>query len=101
FYRPMRAALTDRLQQTVLSNMWHIITIHFVVAAVALLIGGLGWGDSVLALAIGGQFASYAILALLPSLRLGTVGFLPQWVLFAAVAVLAVLGAASLPGSLP
>ena len=101
FYRPMRAALTDRVQQAALSNIWHIITIHFSLSALALLIGGVSRGDSILALAIGGQFASYATLALILSLRLGGIGFLPQWMLFAAVAVLAGLGAVSLPGGLP
>jgi hypothetical protein len=94
FHRPMRAALSDRLHQGVLDNLWHIVTVHFA----ALLFLGLGRGDALLAWAVGLQFAAYAAVALGISLRLGGVARLPQWMLFAVVALLAAVGVSSPQG---
>lgn len=98
FHRPMRAALSDRLHQGVLDNLWHIVTVHFAVSGIALLFLGLGRGDALLASAVGLQFAAYAGVALGISLHLGAVTRLPQWMLFAVVALLTAVGALSPQG---
>ena len=95
FHRPMRASLSDDLHQGVLDNLWYIVTINFAVSGIGLLAGGLGRGDALLALVVAAQFGAYAALALGISLRLGGVARLPQWTLFAAVALLAAFGALS------
>jgi hypothetical protein len=98
FHRPMRATLADRLHQGVLDNLWHIVTIHFAVSGIALLVGGLGRGDGLLASVISAQFWAYAALAFGISVRLGGIARLPQWMLFAVVALLAAVGASSPQG---
>jgi hypothetical protein len=93
FYRPMRAALGDELQSGVLTGMWHLITIHFTLSAVALLVlGARGRHDAAVWL-IAAQFAGYAATYLVLSLRLGGVLKLFQWLPFAATAILAAAGA--------
>jgi hypothetical protein len=98
FHRPMRAALSDHLHQGVLDNLWHIVTVHFAVSGLALLFLGLSRGDALLAWAVGLQFAAYAAVTLGISLRLGGVTRLPQWMLFAVVALLTAVGASSPQG---
>lgn len=100
FHQPMRVALSDRLHQGVLDNLWHIVTVHFAVSGIALLFPGrgLGRGDALLAWAVGLQFAAYAAVALGISLHLGVVTRLPQWMLFAVVALLTAVGASSPQG---
>jgi hypothetical protein len=95
FRRPIRAALSECLHQGILDNVWHIASIHFAASGIALLLGALGRRDGLLAPIVGVQFGAYAALALGISLRLGGIAHLPQWMLFAAVAVLAALGASS------
>jgi len=98
FHRPMRAALSDRLHQGVLDNLWHIVTVHFAVSGIALFFLGLGRGYALLACAVGLQFAAYAAVALGISLQLGAVTRLPQWMLFAVVALMTAVGASSPQG---
>jgi hypothetical protein len=38
FYRPIKSAITDELHAGVLTGMWHLITIHFVLSAVTLFV---------------------------------------------------------------
>jgi hypothetical protein len=92
----MRAALSESLHQGVLDILWYIVTIHFAASGIALLAVALGAGDGLLAAVISLQFGAYAALALLISLRLGGIARLPQWMLLAAVALLAAYGT-SLP----
>jgi len=92
FYRPIRTAITDDLHAGVLTGMWHLITIHFTLSAIALLVLGVN-GQGAVAWLIAAQFAGYAAIYLFISLRLGGVLKLFQWVPFAATAVLAVTGA--------
>jgi len=97
FHRPMRAALSQRLHQGILDNLWHIVSIHFAVSGIGLLIGALGSGG-LFASVVSAQFGSYAALALGISLRLGGIARLPQWLIFAVVAVLCAFGASSPQG---
>ena len=41
FYRPIRSAITDDLAGGVLTGMWHLITIHFALSALALGVGAV------------------------------------------------------------
>jgi len=95
FRRPIHAVLSERLHQGILDNVWHIASIHFAASGIALLLGAFGRRDGLLAPVVSAQFGAYAALALGISLRLGGIAQLPQWMLFAAVAVLAALGASS------
>ena len=38
FYRPIKSAITDGLHAGVLTGMWHLITIHFALSALALFV---------------------------------------------------------------
>jgi len=92
FFRPIRAQLAEPVQAAVFIGMWHFITAHFALSALALFACGyLGRGDLAVAL-IAAQFAAYGAINLILSLRLGQAMKLAQWVLFAGVAVLAALG---------
>jgi len=99
FHRPMRAALSPRIHQGILDNVWHIVSIHFALSGIGLLVAALGRSDGLLASVVSAQFGSYAALALGISLRLGSIARLPQWMLFAIVALLAAFGAASPQGA--
>jgi len=93
FYRPIKSAITNKLHVGILTGMWHLITIHFTLSAVALLVlGAYGHLDAV-AWLIAAQFACYATVYLFISLRLGGVFKLSQWMPFAATAILAAAGA--------
>src|SRR5262249_62394427 len=71
FYRPIKSAIADELHAGVLTGMWHLITIHFSLSAVALFVlAARGRGDAV-AWLIAAQFAGYAAVYLVISLRLG------------------------------
>jgi len=94
----LRAALSQRLHQGILDNVWHIVSIHFAVSGIGLLIGALGSGG-LFASVVSAQFGSYAALALGISLRLGGIARLPQWLLFAVVALLCAFGASSPQGA--
>jgi hypothetical protein len=95
FYRPIRSAITDDLAVGVLTGMWHLITIHFALSASALGVGALQRGFGLAAWLIAAQFAAYAALYLLISLRLGGIFKLFQSIPFAATALLSAAGALS------
>jgi hypothetical protein len=95
FYRPIKSAITDKLHAGVLTGMWHLITIHFSLSAIALfLLGAQGRGAAVAGL-IAVQFAGYAAVYLATSLRLGGALRLFQWIPFGVTAILAAVGAAT------
>jgi len=71
FYRPIKSAIKDELQTGVMTGMWHLITIHFTLSAVALLILGAYGGQEAMAWFIAVQFAGYATAYLAISLALG------------------------------
>ena len=97
FYQPMRSAIVDPLHGGVLAGMWHLITLHFILSAIALLLlGSQGAGGAVVWL-VATQFASYAAAYLVISLRLGGATKLFQWIPFRSTAALAALGAATTP----
>jgi|SRR5262252_1833990 len=97
FYRPIAAALNNALLAAVFTGIWHIITIHFTLGAIALLaLGTQGLGAAV-AWLVAAQFAAYALLYIVLSLRLGGALRLFQWVAFGATAILSALGAATSP----
>jgi hypothetical protein len=97
FYRPIKSAITDELHAGVLTGMWHLITIHFVLSAVTLFVLSFpGWGDAV-AWLIAAQFAGYAALYLIISLRLGRALKLFQWIPFGSTAILTAVGAVVAP----
>ena len=88
FYRPIKSAIADELHAGTLTGMWHLITVHFVLSAVALFVLSFrGWGDAV-AWLIAAQFAGYAVAYLIISLHLGGALKLFQWLPFAATAIL-------------
>ncbi|HLX17552.1 MAG TPA: hypothetical protein VKS24_20370 [Bradyrhizobium sp.] len=93
FYQPLKSALTDRLLAGVLTGMWHLITVHFVLSAAALLFLGMHGQQQGVIWLVAAQFAGYAAIYLVISLRLGGVLKLFQWIPFAATAVLASAGA--------
>jgi hypothetical protein len=97
FYRPIKSAIADELHAGVLTGMWHLITIHFLSAAIALLVLGAQRQGAVVAWLIAVQFAGYAAVYLAISLRLGGAWRLFQWVPFGVTAVLAAVGAATTP----
>lgn len=41
FYQPIKSAVTDQLLVGVLTGMWHLITVHFVLSATALFFLGM------------------------------------------------------------
>jgi hypothetical protein len=93
FYRPIKAAVTNELQAGVLTGMWHLITIHFVLSALVLLyLGRRGQMDGAVWL-VAAQFIGYAATYFVISLRLGGILKLFQWLPFAATAILAAAGA--------
>jgi len=97
FYRPMKAAIADKLHAAVLTGMWRLITIHFTLSAVALFVLAVhGFGNAV-AWLIAAQFAGYAAVYLIISLRLGSALQLFQWLPFGSTAILSALGALLAP----
>jgi hypothetical protein len=95
FYRPIRSAITEELAGGVLTGMWHLITIHFALSALALDVGAVERGLGSAAWLIAAQFAGYGALYLLISLRLGGIFKLFQSLPFAATALLSAAGALS------
>jgi hypothetical protein len=95
FYRPIRSAITVELAGGVLTGMWHLITIHFALSALALGVGAVHRGLGSAAWLIALQFAAYGAVYLLISLRLAGIFKLFQWLPFAATALLAAAGALS------
>jgi len=97
FYLPIKSAIADELQAGVLTGMWHLITIHFALSAFALFVlAARGPGDAA-AWLIAAQFATYAALYLVTSLRLGGALKLFQWIPFGSTAILTALGAVIAP----
>jgi len=97
FYRPIKSALRSELQAGVFTGIWHLITIHFALSAIALLTLGIhGRGDA-LAWLIAAQFAGYAAAYLVISLRLGGPLMLFQCVPCGATALLGALAAIAMP----
>ena len=97
FYRPMRSAIGDALHAGVLAGMWHLITLHFTLSAMALLLLGYRGAGGAVAWLVAAQFAGYAAAYLVISLRLGGATKLFQWIPFGSTAALAALGAATTP----
>lgn len=93
FYQPIKSAITDATQSGVFTGMWRLITINFAVSAAALLVAGMSDRRGVLAWLVAAQFAGYAFVYLVLSLRLGSALALFQWIPFAATAVLRAAGA--------
>jgi hypothetical protein len=95
FYRPIKSAITDALHAGVLTGMWHLITIHFSLSAVALLVLGAQGQGAAVAWLVAAQFAGYAAVYFAISLRLGGPWRLFQWMPFGVTAILAAVGAAT------
>ena len=97
FYLPIKADLRSELHAGVFAGMWHIITINFMLSAIALLVLGIrGHGDAV-AWFVAAQFAGYAAVYLVISVRLSGALKLFQWLPFSATAILSALGAITAP----
>jgi hypothetical protein len=94
-YRPIRSAIKEELQAGVFTGMWHLITIHFALSALALGIIAVRGGNDLTAWLIAVQFASYTVAYLAVSFRLGGVFKLFQSLPFGMTALLAVAGALS------
>src|ERR1700674_4258210 len=95
FYRPIKSAITNELHTGALTGMWHLITIHFSLSAIALFVLGAQGRGAAVAWLIAVQFAGYAAVYLAISLRLGGASRLFQWVPFGVTAILAAVGAAT------
>jgi hypothetical protein len=92
YFRPIKARLMDAGQCAVFSGMWHLITLHFALSSLALIVCGVqNWGGPVIWL-IAAQFMGYGAIYLIVSVRLRAVGRLFQWMLFEAVGASAALG---------
>jgi len=96
FFRPIKSNLRSELHAVVFTGMWHIITINFTLSAIALVALSAGHGNIVASL-IAAQFAGYAAVYLVLSLRLGGALKLFQWMPFGATAILSALGAITTP----
>jgi len=97
FYRPIKSAIADELHAGVLTGMWHLITIHFGLSAVALFVLAARGRSEAVAWLIATQFAGYATVYLIISLRLGGALKLFQWIPFGFSAILAAVGAIIAP----
>jgi len=97
FYQSIKSDLRSERLAAVFSGMWHIITINFAPSAIALVaLSARGHGNAVASL-IAAQFAGYAAVYLVLSLRLGGASKLFQWMPFDATAILSALGAITTP----
>ena len=97
FYRPIKSDLRSELHASVFAGMWHIITINFALSAIALVaLSTRGYGNAV-AWLVAAQFAGYAVVYVVISLRLGGALKLFQWMPFGATAILSALGAINTP----
>jgi hypothetical protein len=97
FYQPIKSDLRSELLAGVFTSMWHIITINFTASAIALVALSTGGRGNAVAWLVAAQFASYAAIYLVTSLRLSGALKLFQWIPFAATAILAALGAIATP----
>jgi len=97
FYRPIKSDFRSELHAGVFTGMWHIITINFTLSAIALVaLNTCGNGNAV-AWLVAAQFAGYAAVYLIISLRLSAALKLFQWMPFGATAILSALGAITTP----
>ena len=97
FFGPIKSDLRSEVHAAVFTGMWHIITINFVLSAIALVALSMpGFGNAV-AWLISAQFAAYVAVYLVTSLRLGGALKLFQWVPFGATAILSAIGAMTTP----
>jgi hypothetical protein len=97
FYRPITADVRSALHAGVFTGMWHIITINFPLSAIALAALGIRGNGNAVAWLVAAQFAGYAAVYLVISLRLGGALKLFQWMPFGATAILSALGAVTTP----
>jgi hypothetical protein len=97
FYRPIKSGLHSDLHAGVFTGMWHIITINFALSAIALVALSTRSLGNMVAWLISAQFAGYAAVYLVISLRLGGALKLFQWMPFGATAMLSALGAITAP----
>jgi hypothetical protein len=97
FYQPIMSDLRDKLQAGLFTGMWHLVTINFTLSGIALLALSTGSAGSAVAWLIAAQFAGYAAVYLIISLRLGGALKLFQWMPFGATAILSALGAIATP----
>jgi len=93
YYRPIKSDLRGELRAAVFTGMWHIITINFTLSAIALIALGAGGHANAVASLVAAQFAGYAAVYLIVSLRLGGALRLFQWMPYGATAILSALGA--------
>ena len=97
FFRPIKSDLRSEIHAAVFTGIWHIVTINFALSAIALVaLSARGHGNTVASL-IAAQFAGYAAVYLVLSLRLGRALKLFQWMPFGATAILSALGAITTP----
>jgi len=97
FYRPIKADLRSELHAGVFSGMWDIITIHFTLSAIALVALSIRDLGHAVAWLVAAQFAGYAAVYLVISVRLSGALKLFQWLPFGATAILSALGAITAP----
>ena len=97
FYRPIISELRSELHAGVFTGMWHIITINFALSAIALVVLSARGHGNIVASLIAAQFAGYAAVYLVLSLRLGGALKVFQWIPFAATAILSASGAIATP----
>ncbi len=95
YFRPIQSHLTDATQSSVFSGMWHLITLHFALSSLILLLYGAEGRSEIAVWLIAAQFGGYAVIYFILSLRLGGIAILFQWMLFAAVGLFAAIGAIS------
>jgi hypothetical protein len=92
FYRPILANLEDAQLRAIFTGIWHLITVHFTLSGLAMIIGGIAGTGRLAVWLVALQFALYAVIYLTLSLRLGGLGKLFQWLPFGAVAATALIG---------
>src|SRR5215475_13140015 len=82
FYQPIKSGLRSELLAGVFTGMWHIITINFTASAIALVALSTGGRGNAVAWLVAAQFAGYAAIYLVTSLRLSGALKLFQWIPF-------------------
>jgi len=70
FYQPIKSDLRSELLVGAFAGMWRIITINFTVSAIALVALSTGGHGNAVAWLVAVQFAGYAAIYLVISLRL-------------------------------
>lgn len=92
FCNPILLRLDDPRLGAVFTGIWHLITVHFGLSGLALVVCGIIGDGRAVGWLVALQFASYAVIYLTLSLRLGGLRELLQWLPFSAVAALALVG---------